>query len=993
MKMKMMKRAGALVLILMAAQALFFSCGEADVEADDEKEGSGKALLYGSVKIPEPSEDSKASSSNSFKEFVELYVKSQSSSPAKTIKPSFPSENPVYSVYATSDGGKTKINADVDSSGNYSILIPADGFYIFYAEVSVKVSDSGEKVVYKGNTPKIEVKDGKVTGADGSQSDEIPAIEAKPTKEESGNVALLIDVSGASGIQYVKAEWTKSEDSSTGTYSTVLSSSERTVTLYLSGSDNSDTAVASGTYTLTLYFYSDTEGENEIYRIPGEIVQVYDNLTSNVYSGNATYMSGNTIKITSSMISGTAYAAGTGATLKKNGSENGTYYAPFSSIEKAVEKVKASGSTTMTVYIDGTFTLSSPLSLSMDTTGKTLNIFGLNGTDSSVLTGSSSYGVTVGAGSVVNLVNIAVEKCSGGGILNNGTLTLSGVKVTGNTSSGSGGGIYNRSALTVSDGSEISGNTAKYGGGIRNSQGSTLTLTGCTITGNTATEGGGIYTEDGFSIGGTVTVSDNYSDSAKTTKSNVLLPIGATLNLTEALSDTSRIGISLETALGAGESKTLTSGYKTYGPAAGTIFTSDADDDCEISVDASGEVAIGKNAVVWISSNGNDSNTGTYDSPFASFKTAFGKLSSITSSSASSEKIVKIKDTLTPTAGLDADVEITAVIQGAAGDSRKEKAAIDLHKIVWVNNEGANDNASGFRTSSKQNLTFKNLTFTTGGESSYVYGAIAVDNNAEVTIEDCDFTNISAKGACSAIAFESGSLTLKNVNITGNTASLDTDGTRTYAVGFMNGAGTLTLDGKVIISGNTQSDGKSAGNLFIDSGKSLQFGENFSQESKISFSAGTKPSSLSPEVAFASGYNLDESPDTVFTDDDGYIISKNDDGSLVISASGGGSVNISKPDLVFSLTSSGKTYTAAANSGGKDVTASVTGWKVYVAESGVDITEAAGVNVTAAAGSNPTVTIPEGMQAGSYTIEITGTYDGNTYHNSVQITVSQTQNL
>lgn len=963
--MKMMKRAGALVLILMAAQALFFSCGEAGVEADDEKEGAGKALLYGSVKIPEPSEDSKASSSNSFKEFVELYVKSQSSSPAKTIKPSFPSENPVYSVYATSDGGKTKIDADVDSSGNYSILIPADGFYIFYAEVSVKVSDSSEKVVYKGNTPKIEVKDGKVTGADGSQSDEIPAIEAKPTKEESGNVALLIDVSGASGIQYVKAEWTKSEDSSTGTYSTVLSSSERTVTLYLSGSDNSDTAVASGTYTLTLYFYSDTEGKNEIYRIPGEIVQVYDNLTSNVYSGNATYMSGNTIKITSSMISGTAYAAGTGATLKKNGSENGTYYAPFSSIEKAIEKVNASGSSEMTVYIDGTFTLSSPLSLSMDT-GKTLNIFGLNGTDSSVITNTAGYGIDVASGNV-NLISLSVKGCQSSGINNGGNLALNGCVISEN---GTGGAVA---------------------GGINNA--GTLSLSDTEIKENVGSSAGGIVATSSFSIGGTVTVSDNYSDSAKTTKSNVLLPNGATLNLTETLSDTSRIGISLETALGAGESKTLTSGYKTYGPAAGTIFTSDADDDCEISVDASGEVAIGKNAVVWISSNGNDSNTGTYDSPFASFKTAFEKLSSITSSSASSEKIVKIKDTLTPTAGLDADVEITAVIQGAAGDSRKEKAAIDLHKIVWVNNEGANDNASGFRTSSKQNLTFKNLTFTTGGESSYVYGAIAVDNNAEVTIEDCDFTNINAKGACSAIAFESGSLTLKNVNITGNTASLDTDGTRTYAVGFMTGAGTLTLDGKVIISGNTQSDGKSAGNLFIDSGKSLQFAENFSPESKISFSAGTKPSSLSPEVAFASGYNLDESPDTVFTDDDGYIISKNDDGSLVISASGGGSVNISKPDLVFSLTSSGKTYTVAANSGGKDVTASVTGWKVYVAESGVDITDAAGVNVTAAAGSNPAVTIPEGMQADSYTIEITGTYDGNTYHNSVQITVSQTQNL
>jgi hypothetical protein len=90
----------------------------------------------------------------------------------------------------------------------------------------------------------------------------------------------------------------------------------------------------------------------------------------------------------------------------------------------------------------------------------------------------------------------------GGSILNDGTLTVSNSTLTGN-SAAQGGGINNQGTLTVS-GSTLSSNVGlgsiSYGGGIMNF--GTLTVSGSTLSGNSAWRGGGIMN------GGTATVSD-----------------------------------------------------------------------------------------------------------------------------------------------------------------------------------------------------------------------------------------------------------------------------------------------------------------------------------------------------------------------------------------------------------------------------------------------------------------------------------------------------
>ena len=99
---------------------------------------------------------------------------------------------------------------------------------------------------------------------------------------------------------------------------------------------------------------------------------------------------------------------------------------------------------------------------------------------------------------VLTLINSTVSLNaafqSGAGILNggNGTLTLTNSTVSDNTAFQSGGGISNEATLMLT-GSTVSGNTAvNGGGGTFNQNGATMTLSNSTVSGNTAMDGGGI---------------------------------------------------------------------------------------------------------------------------------------------------------------------------------------------------------------------------------------------------------------------------------------------------------------------------------------------------------------------------------------------------------------------------------------------------------------------------------------------------------------------
>ena len=123
---------------------------------------------------------------------------------------------------------------------------------------------------------------------------------------------------------------------------------------------------------------------------------------------------------------------------------------------------------------------------------------GINNNGALTVTGSTISG---------NAVTVGNGNAEGGGIYNQGTLTVTSSTISGNTVAASsghqagGGGIYNQGELTVTD-STISGNTATASGngggaGIVNN-GGTLTITDSTISANTADgTAGGLYINSG----------------------------------------------------------------------------------------------------------------------------------------------------------------------------------------------------------------------------------------------------------------------------------------------------------------------------------------------------------------------------------------------------------------------------------------------------------------------------------------------------------------
>ena len=124
---------------------------------------------------------------------------------------------------------------------------------------------------------------------------------------------------------------------------------------------------------------------------------------------------------------------------------------------------------------------------------------------------SVSAGIAVGLSGITITGGKMVDK--GGGIYNDGTLTVTNSTITGNSASSEGGGIYSSSILTVTD-STISDNFANSDGGGIYFFGA-LTVMNSTISGNsTFSRGGGIYTQDDDTLTITnTTISGNYAAS------------------------------------------------------------------------------------------------------------------------------------------------------------------------------------------------------------------------------------------------------------------------------------------------------------------------------------------------------------------------------------------------------------------------------------------------------------------------------------------------
>lgn len=143
------------------------------------------------------------------------------------------------------------------------------------------------------------------------------------------------------------------------------------------------------------------------------------------------------------------------------------------------------------------------------------------GEAATTLSGAASRAITVNAGVQVTLDSLTLSNgpvSSGGAIWNDGTLSVLRASVT-QTSAGAagiGGGIYNNGALTVED-TTVSAGVAQTGGGLYNDSAGSAVLTRVTIDGNQASlEGGGIFNDGSLTLIQSV-VQNNSTTAAATT--------------------------------------------------------------------------------------------------------------------------------------------------------------------------------------------------------------------------------------------------------------------------------------------------------------------------------------------------------------------------------------------------------------------------------------------------------------------------------------------
>ena len=162
-----------------------------------------------------------------------------------------------------------------------------------------------------------------------------------------------------------------------------------------------------------------------------------------------------------------------------------------------------------------------------------------------VPTNTSIVGATSGSGATLtNLVAVSGASANTVFSLSGGTASISNLTIENGAASGNGGGIRNNGTLTVT-GSTFTGNTASRGGGIVNS--GSLTLSGSAFYGNSATYGGAIGILSGSVTVNSSTFYNNLGSSGAgaidDTQSGSLMVTGSTFYGNNSIDSTGGIAV------------------------------------------------------------------------------------------------------------------------------------------------------------------------------------------------------------------------------------------------------------------------------------------------------------------------------------------------------------------------------------------------------------------------------------------------------------------
>lgn len=423
---------------------------------------------------------------------------------------------PVY--YGKDDQGKF---VGGSSGVSYEIGLPVGSWII---ECGLK-SAATDKPVLRASSGLITL-----TESDSVVSKSFTAVPVSDAG--NGSVLLVINKGSASACQNGSATYKNAAGENVVVAlvpASMIDSSYGTDVLALKLDD-----IAPGAYDMTISFYD--ENGVMLYQTV-QTVGVFSGMKTNSWvtdggtDSETGLITGDGFTINAAAVavfkSSVFYVGDTGATVPgyrgPDDYNEGTFLAPFASLQKAVDTISVlgDGSTDYKIYVSGTLEGTTNFqSAALNNKAKSIAIEGMDSSAKLCRGNSDVYNVLSVTSTVpVSIKNIQIVAKAGDtnsrGIyidaLGSSVTLLEGTVVSGHTY-GPGAGVYDYQGKLYVKGATISGNNAssganKVGGGVCVANGGVMEMTSGEISGNTADDkGGAVYVEGVFTIGGSASI-------------------------------------------------------------------------------------------------------------------------------------------------------------------------------------------------------------------------------------------------------------------------------------------------------------------------------------------------------------------------------------------------------------------------------------------------------------------------------------------------------
>lgn len=481
-----MNKGKRITFIIFSLLVMFVSCSNLleDFSKNENKKDSSVFIIKGHFSVPDE---------------LKSPVQSSMQNP-RTALPTTPTTGLTYTVTAKEDTSGATVTGTVTvnaSSIDYELPLTQGTW-----DITATITSSSSKI-YSGKIVGITVPD--TTPA---QDMEIKLSLQNSTYD--GNIELPVM---ASSNRIAKAT---ASFSVYGNPSNTLPNVTLTFTSSNRTQNISKTNVAPGPYDMRLDFF---DASNALLYSVYDVVNVFENTTTNTFTADSgSYVSGGKIVITDALIntflSKTFYVKGASGTLTGTASDsnNGGFFAPFATMQKAADTIKSINDTTSeyTIFVDGTLNGTGACVSVAPTSALKLKIQSLSDTTKATLNANSSGSVISidGANANVTLKNLIITGGSaptGGGVAvkNDATVNINDCNITSNEATAYGGGVFvNPGKVTITD-SSITNNNAATGGqggggaGVFIKTQQKTTIQNCTIEGNNSLSlGGGICIYD-----------------------------------------------------------------------------------------------------------------------------------------------------------------------------------------------------------------------------------------------------------------------------------------------------------------------------------------------------------------------------------------------------------------------------------------------------------------------------------------------------------------